>query len=156
MIGLAESPQTLLDDIQKVRPTVLVAVPVVFNRIYDKVNDKIKQAGGLKAAAFRFGIEVARERREWLDAQPSDRWPFTPWLWLRWQLVRRLIFSSVTDLLGGKLRMCFTGGAALSPVIQQWYADLGIPVRVIRFDSFFVSYSMGLVCSLCMWRNTKL
>lgn len=57
-IGLAESPATLLDDIKKVRPTVLVAVPVVFNKIYDKVNDKIKTSGGLAAMAFKLGMQV--------------------------------------------------------------------------------------------------
>jgi long-chain acyl-CoA synthetase len=119
----------------QVKPTMLVAVPVVFNRIYDKVHDKLKRAGGLKSWAFSRGMLVARERREWLDAPVDSRPKYTPWLWLRWQLVSRLVFSSVTNLLGGELKMCLTGGAALSPVIQQWYADLGIPVRWISISA---------------------
>lgn len=108
---------------------MLVAVPVVFTKIYDKVHDSLTKAGGLKAKAFSFGMLVARKRREWLDSPVETRPRYTPLLWCQWQLVHRLIFASVTNLLGGELKMCLTGGAALSPVVQQWYSDLGIPVR---------------------------
>ena len=137
-MGIAESPHTLLDDIQHVKPTLLVAVPTVYNRIYDAVRAKLeagKSAGGMgavKAKLFQYGMQVARERRHYFDKGkqgPFDRLvPGTPWLWLRWQVVQAAVFSSVTGLLGGRIRFGFTGGAALSPIVQQWYADMGIPI----------------------------
>lgn len=124
-MGLAEAPTTILQDIQVVRPTVLIAVPTVYNKIYDAVKLKVSRSSRLKGAFFHAAMKVAKERRKWFD-EGQQGW--NPSLWLRWQLSRRFVLSSVTDMLGGNLKMAFTGGAALSPAVQQWFDDIGIPV----------------------------
>lgn len=124
-MGIAESSHTVLDDIAKVKPNLLVAVPVVYNKIYDAVKRRLAEGSPHKQKLFNMAMEVARERREWFDDGKTGP---NPWLWLRWNLFQTFVFSSVTRLLGGNLKIGFTGGAALSPVIQQWFADIGIPL----------------------------
>lgn len=63
--GLAESPKTLLDDIKQVSPTVLVAVPTVYNKVYDAVKLKVSKSSSAKAAVYHQAMKVAEERRRW-------------------------------------------------------------------------------------------
>jgi long-chain acyl-CoA synthetase len=127
-MGLAEAKETVLDDIRVVKPTMLVAVPVVYNRIYDGVRAKLAAGGMLTQLAFKLSMGVAQERREWFDSGGKGSAPLDPWLWLRWHFVKRLILSKVTSQLGGRLHLAMTGGAALSPIVQQWFGDIGIPI----------------------------
>ncbi len=115
---------SIMEDIQEVKPTVLLTVPMMYNRIYDGVRAKLA-TNETKAKLFNFGMKVARERREWFDEGKEG---FAPLLFLKWNFVQRFIFSSVTNLLGGRIKFCCTGGGALSPIIQQWFGDIGIPM----------------------------
>eukprot|EP00943_MAST-04B_sp_MAST-4B-sp1_P007339 g7339.t1 len=115
---------TIMEDIQKVKPTVLLTVPMMYNRIYDGVRAKLAN-NKMKEKLFNFGMKVARERREWFDEGKEG---FAPLLFLKWNFVQKFIFSSVTNVLGGRIKFCCTGGGALSPIIQQWFGDIGIPM----------------------------
>ena len=71
-MGLAESASTIVNDIVQVKPTFLVAVPRVFNRIYDGLWTKMNKEGGLAKTLFVMGVEAARKKRE-LAAQGQVR-----------------------------------------------------------------------------------
>ena len=59
-MGFMESTATLLDDFGKARPTFLLAVPRVFNRIYDALWKKMNEEGGLPKALFVMGVEAEK------------------------------------------------------------------------------------------------
>ena len=63
-MGLAESPSTIVNDIVAVKPTWLIAVPRVFNRIYDGLWTKMNKEGGLPKKLFVMGVEAAKKKRE--------------------------------------------------------------------------------------------
>ncbi len=121
--GLAESPTTIVDDIVKVKPTFLVAVPRVFNRIYDGLWAKMNKEGGLAKALFVMGVEAAKKKRELAASGQSD---FITNLKLK--LADKIVFSKIRERLGGRVLGAMTGSAAMNPQIGQFFFDVGIPV----------------------------
>ena len=128
-LALAESPKTLLDDIKAVKPTVLIAVPTVYNKIFDAIRQKIASASKAKATVFNQAMEVAKERRRYFD---EGRETPDPWLWAKWTAASKLAFGSIHKLLGGRIHYAITGGAALSHAVQEFFDDIGIPIMYVE------------------------
>ncbi|RME74598.1 MAG: long-chain fatty acid--CoA ligase [Planctomycetota bacterium] len=122
-MGLAESVQTLMVNFGEVRPTVLFSVPRIFNRIYDGLQKKMDEEGGLKKALFDRGIAVAQQRRR-LEEQGRR----SLWLDLQYSFFDKLVFSKIRDRLGGRLKYAFSGGAALAREVAEFIDDVGIVV----------------------------
>ena len=122
-IGLAESPATIVNDILQIKPTFLIAVPRVFNRIYDGLWTKMNKEGGLPKALFVMGIEAARKRRELMAQGKSDF--ITN---LKFQLADKIVFKKIRARLGGRMMGSMSGSAAMNPEIAQFFFDIGIPI----------------------------
>ena len=120
-IGIAENVTTLLDNFLEVRPTILVSVPRIFNKIYDALQKKMATESAIKRFLFNAGLNVARKRR--LLAEKGEQSG-----WLDWQygIFDKLVFSKVKARFGGRLRYAFSGGAALSKEVAQFIDDIGI------------------------------
>jgi long-chain acyl-CoA synthetase len=123
-MGLAESVNTIIDNLAEVRPTLLFSVPRIFNRIYDGVHKKMAAEGGLKQALFHRTLSVAAERRA-LAARGK-----TPSLLLNVQstVLDKLVGAKIRARFGGRLRYAFSGGAALSKEVGEFVDSLGITV----------------------------
>lgn len=121
--GLVESAATIANDIALVKPTWLVAVPVVFNRIYDGLWAKMNKEGGLAKALFVMGVEAAKKRRE-LAAQGRSDFLTN----LKFRLADKIVFQKIRDRLGGRLMGAMSASAAMNPAIAQFFFDIGIPV----------------------------
>jgi len=122
-MGLAESPTTIAEDILKVRPTWLVAVPRVFNRIYDGLWARVNREGGIKKALFIMAVEAAKRKRE-LAAEGKTCLVTN----LKYTLGDRIVFQKIRDRLGGRLMGAMSGSAAMNPEIARFFFDLGIPI----------------------------
>jgi len=122
-LGLAESPATVVKDIAAVKPTWLVAVPRIFNRIYDGLWTKMNKDGGIAKALFVMGVEAAKKKRE-LGAQGKADFLTN----LKFALADRIVFQKIRDLLGGRLKGSMSGSAAMNPEIAQFFFDIGIPI----------------------------
>lgn len=107
-------------DLKEVRPTLLVAVPSIFNRIYQSVMDQIDARPSFVQRMFRDGLEAAAHRREGEPLGPLRR--------LELALDDRLIFAKIRDRLGGRIKWVFSGGAALSREVAELIDAVGIPV----------------------------
>ncbi len=118
-IGLAEGPQTLMDDFLLVRPTLLFAVPRIFNRIYDGLTKRMADEKPLVRWLFERGMKVAAKRRASGGGVLVD---------LEYGLLDRLVFSKIKARFGGRLRYVFSGGAALSKEVAEFIDDIGIVV----------------------------
>jgi long-chain acyl-CoA synthetase len=123
-IGLAVSPQTLMENLREIRPTVLFAVPRVFNRIYAGLHKRLAEEPPLRRAMFDKGLAVARLRRETAESGGAR----SLWLDAQHALLTRLVFSKIQDRFGGRLRWAISGGAALSLEVAQFIDDVGITV----------------------------
>jgi long-chain acyl-CoA synthetase len=121
--GFAESPLTIVDDLALVKPTFLIAVPRIFSRVYDGLNAKMDEQGGLAKTLFDMGVNAGIERRrlkkEGRTSLVND---------LKLKLADAIVFKKIRDKFGGRLMYSLSASAALSPHIAEFFEDVGIPV----------------------------
>ena len=122
-MGFMGDVTTLAEDMGKVRPTLLVAVPRVFNKIYDGLWAKMNEAGGLAKALFSMGVESARKRRELAGKGQSSLL-----VNLKYTLADRIVFKKIRERFGGRLTTAITGSATMNVKIGHFFSDMGIPV----------------------------
>ncbi len=122
-VAFAESIEKLVDNIAEVKPTVLVSVPRIFNKIYDGLQKKMAEAGGLKKLLFDSGIDNEGERRKLAEGGRSSLL-----LNLKGAFFDKMIFSKVRERFGGRLKYAFSGGAAISPEVAEFIDRIGILV----------------------------
>jgi long-chain acyl-CoA synthetase len=107
-----------------VRPTLLPAVPRVYEKVHANTLGDIERAGGLRRKiglwALGVGARASRARRE----GRSVRGPLA----LKQRLAERLVFAKVRDRLGGRLRVGVSGAAPLSTDVMEFFHALGVPV----------------------------
>jgi long-chain acyl-CoA synthetase len=120
----AESPDTVARDLLAVRPTVMTAVPRVFEKLEARVMEKGLAGSVVKRAIFRWATGVARAR----GARAAHRGPLPARL--RWasSVADRLVFAKVRAGVGGRLRFAVSGSAALRPDIARFFYGVGLPV----------------------------
>jgi long-chain acyl-CoA synthetase len=122
-MGFMANVATVVEDMAKVKPTFLVAVPRIFNKIYDTIVTKVNDAGGLKKKLFDTGVAVAKERHRLAEQGRSS---FTADL--TFKVINKIVFQKIRDLFGGRLQGALTGSAAMNPEISKFFFDIGIPL----------------------------
>ncbi|HQG30571.1 MAG TPA: long-chain fatty acid--CoA ligase [Deltaproteobacteria bacterium] len=122
-IAFMESVQTLASDMKNVRPTYLIAVPRVFNKIYDGIWAKMNQEKGIKKALFLMAVNSAKKRRE-LEKEGKS----CPVTNLKYAIGDKLVFSKIREGFGGRLKGVMTASAAMNPDIAHFFFDVGIPI----------------------------
>ncbi len=108
-MGLAESAATIAQDILAVKPTWLIAVPRVFNRIYDGITAKMRDEGGLAKALFDMGVAAAKKKRE-LAAQGKSDFLTN----IKFAIADKIVFSKIREKMGGRLKGSMTASAAMN------------------------------------------
>jgi long-chain acyl-CoA synthetase len=121
--GFAEGPQTIVDDLLLVKPTLLVAVPRIFNRVYDGLHARMNEEGGLAKKLFFMGKNAGQKKR---DLARDGKSSFTTNL--KFRIADKLVFSKVRARFGGNMKMTVSSSAALSPNIAEFFFDIGLPI----------------------------
>ena len=121
--GFAESPQTIVDDLALVKPTFLVSVPRVFNRVYDGLNAKMNEQGGLAKKLFDMGVNAGIERRQLKKEGRTSALNA-----IKLKIADAVVFKKIREKFGGRLQYSLSSSAALSPHIAEFFEDVGIPV----------------------------
>ena len=120
-IGFMESVETMAEDMLKVKPTFLIAVPRVFNKIYDGINAKMNEDGGLKKKIFDIAINSAKKYRE-----QNGKVSFVTKIQLN--IGNKLVFSKIKEKFGGELIASITASAKMNTEISYFFTDIGLPV----------------------------
>ncbi len=109
-------PATLLE----VRPTVFVAVPRVYEKIYAQA--ELKSKGFPKRSIFDWALSVGRACKPEILAgrTPASR---------SWKIANKLVFSKIRQGLGGRVKTFISGGAPLGRELAEWYATVGIRIH---------------------------
>jgi long-chain acyl-CoA synthetase len=123
-ICFARGVETVAEDIKDIRPTVVTAVPRLFERIYATINKRAAEASPFKQKLFHRAIEVGREVAVLKDK--GQRLPLK--LALEHKLMDRLIFSKWRAAVGGRIRFFVAGGAALPSELAYIFFGAGIPI----------------------------
>ncbi len=122
-VAYARSVQQLQEDLLVIRPTVLITVPRIFERIQAAIRSKLDKGPAYARRLFDLAVEVGYDRFEHAQGR-------APWRWkhLLWPLLKRVVANKVTQRFGGKLRLSVSGGAALSANSSRTFIGLGIPI----------------------------
>ena len=122
-IAYARSIQQLQEDLLTIRPTILVSVPRIYERIYAGIRTKLDEGPAFAKKLFNFAVDVGYSRFEY--QQGRGRWRPAH---LLWPLLDKLVARKLMDKLGGRLQQVMSGGAALSPEISRIFIGLGLPI----------------------------
>ncbi len=122
-VAYARSVQSLGEDLQQVRPTLLITVPRIFERVYSALRQKLAESPAPRRKLFELAVEVGYARFE----HAQGRGALHPMNFL-WPVLKRLVADKVLERLGGRVRAAICGGAALSPEISRVFIGLGLPV----------------------------
>jgi long-chain acyl-CoA synthetase len=123
-VTYARSIEQLREDFLTVRPTVLLSVPRIYDKIYAAVQAKLGERG-LKRRLFDRTVAIGWQRFEAACGRGplpgvTDR--------LLWPLLRHLAARPVLSRLGGRLRVAVSGGAPLSATVARFFVGLGLPL----------------------------
>ncbi|MDH4215708.1 MAG: long-chain fatty acid--CoA ligase [Gallionella sp.] len=122
-VAYARSTTLLADDLKIIRPTILIAVPRIYERIYSAIHAKLEEASPLRHKLFTLAVDVGWDRFEY----QQGRGAWTPKL-LLWPMLKKLVADKLMDRLGGRLRLSISGGAPLPPKVARLFIALGLPL----------------------------
>ncbi|MDH5590252.1 MAG: long-chain fatty acid--CoA ligase, partial [Gemmatimonadota bacterium] len=119
-ITYARSMLTVVDDMQVVRPTVVVSVP----RLYEKIYNGVMEARGVKARIVAWAVGVADRAAAFRLAGGREG----GLLRMQYRLADKLVFSKVRAAMGGRIRYFVSGGAPLAPDLNRFFYSIGITI----------------------------
>jgi len=111
----------LLTNLAEVRPTIMTAVPRLYETMYQRILRGVEKQGGLKARLFHLALDLGRKRY----ADPAS---LNPWERVLDRLTDRLVRDKIRARFGGRLKAMVSGGAALNPDIGIFFDALGLCV----------------------------
>ncbi|MET0752989.1 MAG: long-chain fatty acid--CoA ligase [Pyrinomonadaceae bacterium] len=136
-INYCASFDQLASHLQETRPTIMTAVPRLFEQVYHKIVKKGKSAGGWKTSLFDWALGVGQEYWEAKDTHNS----VSTVLAAKHLIASRLVFSKWREGVGGSLRFFVSGGAPLSKKLSYAFWAAGIPI--------LQGYGMTEACVTC-------
>lgn len=136
-INYCASFDQLASHLQEVKPTIMTAVPRLFEQVYHKIVKKGKSAGGMKTKLFDWSLEVGQQYWAAKDKHES----VSPVLAAKQAFASKLVFSKWRAAVGGELRFFVSGGAPLSKKLSYAFWAAGI--------SILQGYGMTEACIVC-------
>jgi long-chain acyl-CoA synthetase len=123
-MAYAESVETVAGNLLEVKPTIMVSVPRLFEKIYAKVMDNVLAGAGFKKKIFFWAMRVGKEYAK----KTMQRQPVPGSLRRRRTIAHKLVFSKILEKTGGRVRFFVSGGAPLAKDIAEFFYTLGIVV----------------------------
>ena len=143
--AFAESAERIVENLQELHPTVQIAVPRVFEKVYARIRQRAAQALPARRRLFFWAMDVGRR----VSALRLTGRPVPTALAARHAVADRLVFARVRALLGGRIKYMVSGGAPISAKLLHFFHAIGItilegygltetvaPATVNRLDDF--------------------
>jgi long-chain acyl-CoA synthetase len=109
------------DLVSQIKPTVFAGVPRFYEKVYDKIMDKVNHAPPVRRALFNWAVGKGR------DAYPKVLAGETPG-GFGYGLADKLVLSKVREGLGGRVRYCISGGAPLPSFVNEFFHAIGVRI----------------------------
>lgn len=108
----------------EIHPTILPAVPRVFEKIYARIMEQGSARKGAQRRIFDWAMRLAGRTALWRSGEAGA----SSILKLQWQFADKLVYSKIRMGMGGKLRIVFTGGAPLAKELLAFFWAVGVPI----------------------------
>lgn len=136
-VAYAESFDTISANLLEVRPTVLVSVPRVYEKIHARVMDQVQAGSALKQKLFAWALEVGEA---YFHAHQAGH--VAPLLALQHRLATRLVLGKIQARTGGRLKVLVSGGAPLMKELARFFACVGMPI----LEGYGLTESSPVIC----------
>ncbi len=122
-VAFSRSIPDLPEDLLLIKPTVLISVPRIFERVYSKIQAQLQEKSPIAQKLFSLAkdvgwksYEVEQGRGSWHPKQ------------LLMPVLKKIVAQKVLDKLGGRVRFAISGGAPLSATVAKTFIGLGLPI----------------------------
>lgn len=123
-IAFAQSLEALTSNIQEVKPTAILTVPRLLERIEERVRKNVTSKGGLSLQIFNWAVNAGEQRRLLREA---DKTPGVL-LSIKLAIAEKLVFSKIKEKLGGNMKIMISGGGAMPQHVGEFFGNLGVLV----------------------------
>ncbi|PSQ95598.1 MAG: long-chain fatty acid--CoA ligase [Bacteroidetes bacterium SW_9_63_38] len=124
-ISYAESVEAVSQNLKEVNPTIMISVPRMFEKVYNRVTKTATEGGTVKQTLFEWAVKTGEKHAA---AQQDESGGPSSWLKAQNALAHRLVFSTLHEKLGGNLRFAVSGGAPLPKEIGTFFQAAGITI----------------------------
>ncbi len=124
LMAFADSIEKVPENMMEVKPTLMVCVPRLFEKIYHRIYENAHQMPVIKRSLFHWAVDVGKKYIEakYIRKQPSALLGF------KYAIADRLIFSKVRAKFGGNMKLFCSGGAPLDKTINEFFWAIGLPI----------------------------
>jgi len=138
-INFAESPETVMQNLQELSPTYVFAVPRVWEKFYSRITTAMSEATWLGRQAYDLALKVGLRRADKLIAGE----PLTAWDRLAYGIADRLAFRNIKKVLGiDRAHSGCSGAAPISPSLLRWFLAIGLAI-----DELWGQTELGIITS---------
>jgi long-chain acyl-CoA synthetase len=123
-IAYAESVEKVPENMLEVRPSLMLSVPRLYEKIYARVQEKVAADSPLRQKVFRWGLGVGRRRFR----HEVERTEVPLGLRLQSALADALVFKKIKARTGGRLELFISGGAPLAREIAEFFGAVGLVI----------------------------
>lgn len=119
-----DDPKMIVEVMPEVRPTAMVSVPRLYEKIYSTVFDRLEKASPVKKKLFSWALAKGKK----YQYKKKDKKFIGPWLGFTHRLADKLVLSKIRDIVGGPKNFFSAGGASLSKDIEEFFFSAGLLV----------------------------
>ncbi len=122
MVAYAESIDTVAENLLEIRPSVMISVPRLYEKIYGRVLESVEAGSPIKRKLFFWSIKIGRQYIKHV----MDKTSMPVSLKMKRNLAYKLVFKKLSQRVGGRIRFFVSGGAPLSPEIAEFFGAAGL------------------------------
>ncbi len=137
-IAYAESIDTISQNLQEIHPTAFVAVPRVFEKIYNRIIANIESDKPLKRKIFYWALDIGKQASEYTTRGKS----LPPLLAAKHRVADKLVFTKIKDRTGGQLKFAVSGGAPLMRELAEFFFAVGINI----YEGYGLTETSPVIC----------
>lgn len=123
-MAYAENLNSISQNLVEVRPTLLISVPRIYEKVFAKIQADVASAPPMKQKIFHWAMGIGRQ----IARMRSEQFPIPVTLLAKYQIADRLVFSKVRTKMGGRIRMTVSGGAPLAAELCEFFHACGVKI----------------------------
>lgn len=118
----AEGIDKLVENFQELHPTVQVSVPQIFERIYNRIHQRMASASPRQRRIFQWALAVGLAAARYRQENRS----LPPFLAVKYSIAHRLVFRKIHDVFGGRVKYLLCGGAPMPMYLLGFFNAVGL------------------------------